>query len=110
MERLFVMDKDPWQNSKIAKAAIEDICDNILNIPSRSPDPNPIEKIFHNVGRTLREEAIKEKSTHEPYTSFSARILRTLLIVNKDLSKKTINTMPKRLKCIVETNGNRTRY
>ena len=58
MKRLFVMDNDPCQNSKIAKAALENIGANILKIPPRSQDLNPIEIIFHNVKRTLREEAL----------------------------------------------------
>ena len=110
MKRLFVMDSDPCQNSKIAKAALANIGANILKIPPRSPDLNPIENIFHNVERTLLEEALREKITYEPYTALSVRILRTQLLVNKYPIKKTINTMPKRLKCIVETNGNSTRY
>ena len=61
MTRLFVMDNDPCQNSKIAKAALENIGANILKIPPRSPDLNPIENSFNNVKRTLREEALREK-------------------------------------------------
>ena len=58
MKRLFVMDNDPCQNSKIAKAALENIGTNISKIPPRSPDLNPIENIFHNVKRAWREEAL----------------------------------------------------
>ena len=110
MKRLFVVENDLCQNSKIAKAALEDISANMMEIPPRSPDLNPIENIFHNVKRTLRKEAIRQKITYEQYTAFSARILRTPLLVNKDLIKKAINRMPMWLNCIVETNGNRTRY
>ena len=57
-KRLFVMENDPCQNSKIAKAALENIGANISKIPPRSPDLNPIENIFHNVKRAWREEAL----------------------------------------------------
>ena len=94
MKRLFVMDNDRCQNSKIAMAALEDIGANTLKIPPRSPGLNPIENIFHNVKRTVLEEELREKITYEPYTAFSARILRILLLVNKDLIQKTMNTVP----------------
>ena len=58
MKRLFVMDNDPCQNSKIAKAALEKIGADISKIPPRLLDLNPIEKIFHNVKRAWREEAL----------------------------------------------------
>ena len=110
IQKVFVMDNDPCQNSKVAREALKDIGATLLRIPPRSPDLNPIENIFNNVKRALQEEALRKTITIEPYNSFLQRVSNALLCVNGDLIKKTIDTIPKRLRCIVETRGNRTKY
>jgi len=45
--RLFVIDNDPWQRSKAAAKALEDIEAELLEIPERSPDVDCIENIFN---------------------------------------------------------------
>ena len=110
IQKVFVMDNDPCQNSKVAWEALKDIGATLLRIPPRSPDLNPIENIFNNVKRALQEEALRKTITYEPYNSFLQRVSNALLCVNGDLIKKTIDTIPKRLRCIVETRGNRTKY
>ena len=51
--RLFVMDNDPSQTSRIEKRAPEEIEGSFHKIPRRSPDLNPIENNFHLVKRYL---------------------------------------------------------
>ena len=43
---IFVMDNDPSQTSKVAMEALRTIEANLLEIPARSPDLNPIEQFF----------------------------------------------------------------
>ena len=45
--RLFVMDNDPCQTSKKALSALVQIECDLHRIPSRSPDLNLIENVFH---------------------------------------------------------------
>ena len=62
-KRLFVMDNDPSQISKVAENALTDIECELLRIPPRSPDINPIENVFHLVKNLLESEAIQENIT-----------------------------------------------
>ena len=43
---LLVMDNDPSQRSMVAKDALQEIGAELVEIPARSPDLNPIENIF----------------------------------------------------------------
>ena len=104
------MDNGPCQNSKFAREVLKDVGATLLRIRPRSPDLNPIEIIFNNVKRALQEEALRRRITYEPYNSFLQRVSNALLCVNGDLIKKTIYTIPKRLRYIVETRGSRTKY
>ena len=110
IQKVFVMDNDLCQNSKVAREALKDIGATLLRIPPQSPDLNTIENIFNNVKRALQEESLRRRITYEPYNSFLQRVSNALLCVNGDLIKKTIDTIPKRLRCIVQTRGNRTKY
>ena len=53
--KLFLQDGDPSQNSKAAKAAMDSIGCRLFTIPPRSPDLNPIENIFHLIGKVLKK-------------------------------------------------------
>ena len=46
-KRLFVMDNNPSQSTKAAINALRSVESELLKIPARSPDLNPIENISH---------------------------------------------------------------
>ena len=110
MAKMILMDNDPCQNSVVARGALKEIGATCLKIPARSPDLNPIENVFHNVKRELQQQALNKKITKESYTEFSERVITTLLSFDKDVIKRTISTMPRRLRRIIETDGHRTKY
>ena len=60
--RLFLHDVDPSQNSALAKEAMDKVNCRVFKIPARSQDLNPIENIFHLVGKQLKKDA-QEKNT-----------------------------------------------
>ena len=68
--RLFIMDNDPSQRSKVAKRALQDIEAELHEIPPRSPDINVIESIFHLLRMDLEEEAVTENITCETFQQF----------------------------------------
>ena len=103
--KLFVMDNDPSQNSKAAIRA------TLVKFPARSPDLNSIENIFHNVKRELHQQALDNRIKKETFHDFLERIKKTLFSYDRSVINGTIATIPKqRLRCIKDTNGNRTRY
>ena len=50
---LFIQEGDPSQNSKLRKTKMRSCGTQLLAIPPRSPDINPIENIFHLIGQDL---------------------------------------------------------
>ena len=62
---LFLQDGDPTQNSRKPKKAFDDVGCRMFSIPARSPDINPIENMFNNVHKILREDAIEHHIEHD---------------------------------------------
>ena len=77
--RLWLQDGDPSQNSNKARMAMERARCELLKIPPRSPDLNPIENIFELVSDALREQAIRLQITKETYEEFKDRVIQYLL-------------------------------
>ena len=60
-DRRYLQDGCPVQNSKVAKQILEDLGAEMVAIPPRSPDLNPIENFFHLVRRALAKDSIKKR-------------------------------------------------
>ena len=76
--RMWIQDGDPSQNSKLAKDAMVAMNAQLLQIPPRIPDINPIENIFHLVKRQLDRQAIEENIVTGTMADFETRIKCTL--------------------------------
>ena len=66
IQKVLVMDNDPYQNSKVPREALKDIDATLLRRPPRSSDLNPMENISNNVKGALQEEALRKTITYEP--------------------------------------------
>ncbi len=106
----FVQDGDPSQNSGQAKRAMEDCNAQLLLIPSRSPDINPIENFFHLVRRKLKRDALERNICYETFEQFQNRIVNTMREIPTDIIDRTIESIRKRLKLIIKGRGKRTKY
>ena len=82
----------------------------MFSIPPRSPDLNPIENTFHLIGKKLKKDALDMKLERESYEQFCRRVRRTVLNFDKHIIDKTIASMPRRIKAVIEGKGNRTKY
>ena len=60
----------------------------LLSIPPRSPDINPIENLFGIAKRMLDQDAIHNKITVESIEAFENRIRRNISLHNKQYNKK----------------------
>ena len=65
-------------NSKVARKPIESVGCRLFEIPSRSPDINPIENLFHLIQRHLTEDAPQYNITKETYEEFSNQVKNTI--------------------------------
>jgi len=100
--RRFLQDNCPRQNARVAQRAWTTRGCEMVKIPDRSPDLNPIEKFFHLVHKKLREDTYNQNIERESYDEFVARIKKTIA--------NLISSMPRRLAAVVRHKGHRTMY
>lgn len=108
--RLWLQDGDPSQNSAAARNAMERVNAELLKIPARSPDLNPIENLFKSVGEDLRTDAFDKQISHESYTDFKERVRATICRFPISKINNLIQSMDKRLQLIIERKGQRIKY
>ena len=108
--RLWVQDGDPSQNSAKSKKAFQCVDAELLPIPPRSPDCNPIENVFKQVKDTLAVQAIRENIEKESFEQFEKRVTETLLKFPVDSINKVIESMGKRMDELICGKGIRLRY
>ena len=82
----------------------------LFEIPARPPDLNPIEKVFHLIGKKLREDAVSRNLTKETFSQFSKRKIHTLLAFSTDVIDKGIELMPRHIDSVIRYQGQRTKY
>ena len=107
---LFVQDGDPSQNSAVAREAMKHVNAQLLKIPARSPDINPIENFFHLLSERLRQDAIQHQYTHESLADFELRIIRTIRVIPQAMIDNTIVSIKNRLLQIIKNRGQRVKY
>ena len=108
--RLWIQDGDPSQNSKLAKQAMITVDSELLPIPPRSPNLNPIENVFKQIKATLDKDAIKNNITVESKHDFECRVRQTLVETPVAIIDNIILSMNKRVKQIIARKGERLKY
>ena len=91
-------------------SAIHKIGLQVFNIPAWSPDLNPIENIFHLISKKIRADGKALNLKKETYEEFRDRCYQTMMNYPTAIVDKTIESMPKRLRGVLDSNGNRTKY
>ena len=109
-QRLFIMDNNPSQRSKVAKRALQDIEAELHEIPPWSPDINVIESIFHLLRVDLVDEAVTENITCETFNQFRDPVLKSLERLTRDVIDRTIESLNDRIEAIISSKGSRTKY
>ena len=108
--RLFIQDNDPSQNSAIAKIALQRVNAQLLKIPPRSPDLNPIENMFKSVSDDLHDSAIEKQLERESFTQFKERVKDTIVQFPVAKINNLIESMDRRIQLILQTKGQRLKY
>ena len=67
--KLFLQDSgDPSQNSKLSCYAIDRVGCCLFKIPTRSPNFNPIDNMFHNIRQEVKIDTQNKYLEEESYT------------------------------------------
>ena len=75
-----------------------------LSWPSQSPDLNPIENLWAEIKRKIHNE----KPTSLP--SLERCVKRAWKSVKPEMVKNLIESMPRRIKAVIQANGGPTKY
>ena len=81
-----------------------------FSIPARSPDPNPMENIFHTLIKKLHLVALEMKIECEDFEEYSARIKENTGKCTVDVMDRPIRSMDKQIDLIVKRKVRRIRY
>ena len=108
--RIWIQDGDPSQNSAEARATMSHVRCDLLKIPPRSPDLNPIENLFNMTSQNLKKDAVSLKITRESYEEFEKRVIKTMKSIPLEYINKLIASMNKCLNLVIVNKGNRIKY
>jgi len=105
-EMIFQQDNDPKHTSKVAKETFDQLNLKVLEWPSQSPDLNPIEHYWGHVSRELKRRTGILTSKEELWVELEKILSET----NKDLCRKLIGTMPRRVLDVIKAKGGYTKW
>lgn len=105
-----LQDGDPSQNSKAARNELRRQHILLFAIPPRSPDLNPIENLFNQIRRSIKEQALQKRLERETKEQFILRVQELLFNFDKDRVNNLILSMPKRVNMVMKKEGIRIKY
>lgn len=100
----FQQDNDPKHTANIVRMWIIHHVPHILPTPPQSPDMNPIEHLWDELGRRVQKRHITSK------TQLKEVLLQEWQNIGADVTKKLVHSMPRRLKEVISKKGYSTKY
>ena len=82
----------------------------IFGIPARSPDLNPIENLFNQLRRRIKQESLVKNIVQESKEEFTHRVKGYLESYDIGRIDRLIESMPNRVRLVLKAKGQRIRY
>ena len=101
---------DLSQNAAGVKKALRKLIAELLSIPLRSPDLNPMENLFNSVRSDLSQQAFSQNITRESYDQFQSRVITTFLNWPAQSIDRIIESMNGCIDLSIKKKGNRIKY
>lgn len=103
---IFQQDNDPKHTSKLAKNWFKTQKMKVLKWPAQSPDLNPIEHLWVHVKRRLAEYEEPPKGVNDLWT----RVEDVWAAIPAEVCQRLVETMPRRIKAVIDAKGGYTEY
>lgn len=101
---LLQMDNDPKHRSKVVTQWIKENRVKVLEWPSQSPDLNPIEHLWNELGKRIG------RRTHKNAVDLFADLDTEWKNLPKSLLQNLVHSMPRRLEAVIKSKGFPTKY
>jgi len=103
---IFQHDNDPKHTARSTKAWLQYNEIAVLKWPAQSPDLNPIEHLWNELDRRVRNRQKQPSNKEELWEAIEEEWQK----IGQDFCIKLISTMPARIKAVIKAKGGYTRW
>ncbi|XP_039969441.1 uncharacterized protein LOC120781305 [Bactrocera tryoni] len=100
----FYQDNDPKHTSGIVQTWLIYNCPHVMKPPAQSPDLNVIENLWSILDTNIRKRQISNKN------DLKVALMEEWAKIPPETTKKLVESMPKRLKMVIDEKGGHTKY
>lgn len=100
----FYQDNDPKHKSGIVQTWLIYNCPHLMTPPAQSPDLNVIENLWSILENNIRKHNISSK------IDLKEVLLMEWSNISPDITKNLVDSMPNRLKSVIDNRGYHTKY
>jgi transposase len=100
----FYQDNDPKHKAWINRMWLLYNCPKVIDTPPQSPDLNPIENLWDELGRRVQKHHVSSK------TQLKEILQKEWNAIEPECCLKLVESMPRRLRAVQETHGYATKY